>query len=175
MSSRPLGRWLFGKLPILGDFVARGLDYGLRDSLDAWLSDEMEAGRAQFGEEFEARYDCAPAWCFVDRDPQGLWCGGALCASVDAAGRRFPVMLAQPAEDASDAAVQAGGCLEAIYAAFAEGWDADRLHSSAVATVELPWQPVEPSWALIDEQGPVRTYPGRFPAGVIATMMELAA
>ena len=174
MSCRPVGRWLFGKLPSQGDFVARGLDFPLRDSLDGWLSGELQTAKDAFGDDFEMRYDSAPAWFFVDRDPTGQWSGGALCASIDGVGRRFPVMLAEPADDAADAAARAGGCLDALYEAFAEGWDADRLQASAIACTELSWQPSEPAWALVGEDGPAQVLPGRFPHGVINAMMEQA-
>jgi type VI secretion system ImpM family protein len=175
MSCRPVGRWLFGKLPSLGDFVVRGLDFPLRDSLDGWLSGEVQTARDAFGDAFEARYDSAPAWYFVDCDPQGQWSGGALCASIDLAGRRFPVMLAVPASGAADAASRARGSLDALYAAFAGGWDADRLQASEIVGAELPWHPDTPGWALVGEDGPARVLPGRFPNGVIQAMMELAA
>ena len=174
MSCRPVGRWMFGKLPVQGDFVARGLDFALRDALDAWLSRQMEQGRNRFGAEFEARYDAAPAWCFIDCDPDGQWSGGTLCASVDAAGRRFPVMLAVPAEDAAEAAGLAAGCLETLYGAFADGLDADGLHASAVIARESAWRPDHPSWALLGD-GPGAELPGRFPAAIVSTMMEMAA
>ena len=175
MSCRPLGRWLFGKLPSQGDFVARGLDFLLRDSLDGWLSGELQAAREVFGDDFETRYDNAPAWCFVDRDPNGRWSGGALCASIDVTGRRFPVMLAGPTDTAADAAAYARGCLDALYGAFAGGWDADRLHSSEITCSEQPWEPTDPAWALVGEDGPAQVLAGRFPQGVINAMMELAA
>lgn len=175
MSSRPVGRWLFGKLPALGDFVARGLDFTLRDGIDAWLSQQMQRGREAFGDEFEARYDTAPAWCFVDCDPDGNWSGGALCASVDAAGRRFPVMLAAPANDCADAAALSGGCLETLYAAFTNGWDADALQAGAIMPVDQGWAPDGSGWALLGEDGTAAALPGRFPDRVVLTMMELAA
>lgn len=175
MSCRPLDRWMFGKLPALGDFVARGLDFPLRDAIDSWLSAQMQEGRERFGAGFEARYDAAPAWYFVDCDPDGKWSGGAMCASIDAAGRRFPVLLATPANDGVEAAALAGGCLEAIYAAFGNGWGADTLHASAIEPVELDWKPQGPAWALLAQDGLASELPGRFPAGVVTTMMELAA
>ncbi len=174
MSHRPLTRWLFGKLPAQGDFVSRGLDYGLRDALDAWLTAQVADARGR-SPDFEERYDAAPAWHFVDRDPDGAWSGGALCASLDAAGRRFPVMLAAPANDAAHAAQQAGACLEALYGAFGGGWDADALHAAPLAAGEAPWAPEGPEWVLIGEDGPGAVLPGRFPTRVIATMLEMAA
>ena len=59
MSSQPLNRWLFGKLPALGDFVSRGLDMSARDRLDGWLSAEMQDGRTRWGDDFDLRYDAA--------------------------------------------------------------------------------------------------------------------
>lgn len=174
MSSRPVGRWLFGKMPVLGDFLSRGLDFALRDGLDHWLSAGMEAARARFPD-FDDRYVAAPAWCFVDQDPAGLWSGGALCASVDAAGRRFPLMLATPAEDAGQASALAGGCLNTLYAALGEGWDADRLHGAAIDPVALPWHPAAPTWAMIAQDGTAVVAPGRFPPDIVPRMLEMAA
>ena len=175
MSRRPLGSWLFGKLPALGDFISRGIDFTFRDLLDHWLTAELEAARAHFGEEFEQRYLTAPAWCFIDCDPQGQWCGGAMCASVDAPGRKFPVIAGTAANDAGEAARLAGGCLEVLYEALAGNWDADRLHTSEIAAVGLAWQPEVPCWSLIGEDGATVELPGRFPHGVIIQMLEFAA
>ena len=166
---------MFGKLPALGDFMSRGLDFAHRDALDHWLSGEMEAARTALGDGFDDRYFGAPAWFFVDRDPDGQWSGGALCASVDAAGRKFPVMAAAPAKDVAEALALAGGCLDALHSAFAQGLDADGLQSLALAPGEVPWQADGPAWALVGEQGPAVVLPGRFPAGIVTTMMELAA
>jgi type VI secretion system ImpM family protein len=175
MSSRPLGRWLFGKLPALGDFLSRGLDFDLRDAIDHWLSSEMETARARFGAGFDARYFTAPAWCFVDCDPAGLWSGGALCASVDAAGRLFPIMAGAPANDVDEAVALAGGMLELLYAALAQSWSADRLHDEPLAPAGLPWQPSAAGWAVIGEGGPPVQLPGRFPRRIVECMVELAA
>lgn len=175
MSSRPVTRWLFGKLPAHGDFVARGLDFGLRDALDHWLSGEMDDARARHGDDFAERYDAAPAWHFVDRDPSGAWSGGALCASVDRVGRRFPVMIAAPADDPADAAAVAGGCLALLYDALGQDWDADRLQGEARHEPVPGWTPVAPEWALIGDDGVGSTRAGRFPAGILAAMMEVAA
>lgn len=175
MSSLALTPWLFGKLPALGDFVSRGIDMAARDRLDGWLSSEMEAARDRWGDAFDARYDAAPAWTFVDRDETGHWCGGALCASMDRAGRRFPLLAAAPAEDASAAASTGAAWIEAMYQGFAEGWDADALLAVPLGAGSITWQPVAPEWALVGESGPVVQVPGSFPSGVIDRMLELAA
>jgi type VI secretion system ImpM family protein len=175
MSSLALKPWLFGKLPALGDFVSRGIDMATRERLDAWVSAEMETARGRWGDAFEGRYDNAPAWTFVDRDDAGNWSGGALCASMDRSGRRFPLLVSAPADDASTAAMTGTAWIEAMYQGFAEGWDADALLTAQRTTGATSWQPVEPEWALVGENGPVVRVPGSFPSGVIDRMLELAA
>ncbi|MCC7267702.1 MAG: type VI secretion system-associated protein TagF [Caulobacteraceae bacterium] len=87
---------LFGKLPSHGDFVARGLDAPARAAWDGWLSEGMAGARAALGEAFDAAYEAAPPWRFVTGPgPFGeSWRAGTLTPSVDAVGRRFPVILA---------------------------------------------------------------------------------
>ncbi|MEZ5749055.1 MAG: type VI secretion system-associated protein TagF [Caenibius sp.] len=174
MSGRPLGRWLFGKLPVLGDFVARGLDMAQRERLDAWLSEEMEIARERFPDDFEHRYDSAPAWNFVDCDDTGRWSGGVLCASMDRAGRRFPLMCAAPARDAGQAVAISGAWMEILQHAFASGWGADRIQRAELVETGLAWEPELPQWTLIGEDGPAKLLDGRFPRGVVWTMAEMA-
>lgn len=173
MSCRPVSRWLFGKLPALGDFVSRGIEREFRDELDRWLSDEMEQARITYPD-FEERYDIAPAWNFVDCDETGLWSGGALCASVDRAGRRFPVIMAAPADDPEQAAGLSAACLSALCDALSQGWDADGLHAAELAPTQLPWNPVATEWVLLGEEGPAYTATDRFPGGIVSVMLEMA-
>jgi type VI secretion system ImpM family protein len=175
MSRLALTPWLFGKLPALGDFVSRGIDMATRDRLDAWLSSEMEAARERWGEAFEARYDAAPAWTFVEQDEDGNWYGGALCASMDRAGRRFPLLAAAPAENATSAAAIGAAWIDSMAQGFGEGWDADTLLATPLAAQQVPWQPTAPEWALVGEQGPAVRLLGSYPTGVIDRMLELAA
>ena len=175
MSRRPLTRWLFGKLPARGDFLSRGLDFAMRDAIDQWLSADIAAARARFGAAFDTRWQAAPPWCFVDADDLGQWSGGGLCASVDAAGRAFPLVIAVPANDPGEAAAAAGGCVEALHAALGTGWSADDLQVAPITPVALGWQPAAPAWALIGEAGPPLVAPGRFPRGVVSRMLEVAA
>lgn len=180
MSCRPLGRWLFGKIPGQGDFVHRGLDdYDMRDGLDRWLTEDLAAAKAAYAD-FDARYDRAPAWNFVDCDADGRWSGGALCASIDRVGRRYPVVLAAPAEDAAHAAAVSGACLSALGDAIAQGWDADALHAAPLDSAPPPqdaggWRPHAAQWALLGEDDtPVVTLDGRFPSHAVSKMLELA-
>ncbi len=175
MSHRPLDRWIFGKLPSHGDFVSRGLDFGLRDALDHWLAEETRLAQDRFGEELEARWFAAPAWCFVDRDADGLWSGGALCASIDSAGRKYPAVMAVPVETHGDAGLAAGGCLEVLYAALAGRWDVDRLHAAPIVPTRLGWDSDSAAWALLAEDGTSLVEAGRFPSGIVPRMLEMAA
>jgi type VI secretion system ImpM family protein len=165
---------LFGKLPAHGDFVSRGADRAFVDALDVWLAEEMRLAAGQFPEDFDERYRQAPAWAFVDLDPDGAWSGGALCASVDRAGRKFPLVLAMPADGPDEARQLAGGCLDTICLAFGENCDADALHAAPVAAAELPWEPAGSAWALLDGDGAAVELAGRFPRGIIAAMSKVA-
>ena len=108
--------WVFGKLPAHGDFVARGMDAATRTALDDWLAAAMEAARARYPD-FEDRFDAAQPW-----RAEGDGVAGAIAASQDAVGRRFPVLLLTDGGQHGPAA-----CEELLYAAITEGWDADRL------------------------------------------------
>jgi type VI secretion system ImpM family protein len=160
----------------LGDFVSRGLDAPLRARIDGWLSAEMAAARARWDEpEFADRYDRAPAWTFVDDTLGACWTGGAMCASVDRAGRRYPLVVASAANDAEEAAGIAAGWLGAVESAFAEGWDADALLGAPLAPRAIAWEPSENEWALVAEEGPAVSLRGSFPVGTVTTMLEFAA
>ncbi len=180
VSDRPLGRWLFGKLPSHGDFISRGLSHDLRDALDIWLSAELRDAQGRYGTGFDDRYFAAPAWMFVDCDRSGQWSGGALCASVDAVGRLFPVIAGAPANDAHDAIIAATGCIELLFATFSNTWSADQMIAAQADAIggphaSVPWQTDRAAWALIGESGPPIVMPGRYPRGVIARMIEVAA
>ncbi|WP_372731490.1 type VI secretion system-associated protein TagF [Novosphingobium sp.] len=166
---------LFGKLPAHGDFVSRGIDALNRDALDLWLTAEMERAQSVWGDSFERRYGAAPVWHFVETDAAGNWSGGILCASTDRVGRRFPLMFVGPAPDCESAANTSAGCLTLVAKAFAEGWDADHLVSTAVQPEEMPWHPAAPAWALVGEDGPLIELLENRPSGVIARMLEMAA
>jgi type VI secretion system ImpM family protein len=140
-SVRGLRAILFGKLPSHGDFISRGLDLTACDAWDRWASEGLETARATLGERFDDAHDRAPPWRFIDAPGRfGTdWRAGALAPSIDAAGRRFMIMLA--AEGLSPG--QAGGGGEAIaeemealiYQAFEAGWDADATIEAAQAPV----------------------------------------
>ena len=174
-STRPTEAWLFGKIPAHGDFVSRGLPPAMHEALDLWLSAELARARARFPD-FDRRYQSAAPWHFVDCDPDGAWSGGALCPSVDAVGRRFPIVVAAPADTAAEANAAARAALELIFAALGEGWDASRLHVALSEIAPAASEPVSAQavWAIEAEDGTRIEMTGRFPEGLVERMLELA-
>jgi len=78
---------IIGKLPAHGDFIARGIEFGLREKLDLWMSQWIEQARAELGEDFETVYCSAAPWIF-----EGTRCRAVLIPSADAVGRLFPLL-----------------------------------------------------------------------------------
>lgn len=174
---RPVGAWLFGKIPAHGDFISRGLDHATHTLLDDWLSVEVARARERFAD-FDVRYVQAPPWYFVDQDGAGAWSGGALCLSVDKVGRRFPILVAAPASGAETAREVALAALELVFTTFSEGWDADQLAlalGSIVADSGSGPLPTQTVWAIEGDDGTRIEMTGRFPEGLISRMLELAA
>lgn len=159
---------LFGKLPAHGDFVARGLSTNER----AWWDGALSAGLVAAGgvAMSTAAYDRAPPWRFLLSRPEGEL-SGTLAASMDAAGRRFPVMVAYRGRDSAMAA----GCEMAVYDALADGWTADAL-LAAVRAADAPPPPVARGWwvdgGAVDGHAPVEDGD---PAVVIPAMIALGA
>ncbi len=115
--------WVFGKLPAHGDFVARGMDGATRGMLDDWLSGALVSARARYPGDFADRFDAAQPWLAA-----GDGVSGALAASQDAAGRRYPILLLTDGIDHDPAA-----CEELLRSAIVEGWEVDRLAQVAGA------------------------------------------
>lgn len=107
---------LFGKLPAHGDFVSRGLSAAEREMVDLWLSASLADARATYEELFDETYDWALPWA-----GEGEGVAGAIAASQDAAGRRFPALLL----------CRGGDAVALLSEAIAERWDADRLVAAA--------------------------------------------
>lgn len=113
--------WVFGKLPAHGDFVARGMTAEDRAALDTWLSVSLLDAREAYGADFADRFDAAQPW-----RAEGDGVAGAIAASQDAVGRRFPLLLLADA-----AALDPAACEELLRSAIMEGWDVDRLAMAA--------------------------------------------
>ncbi len=175
MSCRPVTAWLFGKMPTHGDFVARGLSPARRDRLDIWLSAEMIRSREHYGNAFDAAFDSAPPWRFVNDDAG--WEGGALCASIDSAGRRFPLIVGREVSDAVGASIAAEACETAIYRAFDNRLSADELWDVAAdeRTRIKSHDAASGWWTDGNDSFPARHLLDPYPIGLIATMLEASA
>ena len=176
MSGLTLTAWLFGKLPAHGDFIARGLSPAQRDKLDHWLSNEMVQARDVYGARFDDAYDAATPWFMSARDEDGIWQGAAICPSVDAAGRRFPIIAGCSADAAGAAAGMAARSEAAIYRAFEEGLSADGLHQRLAddfMTVTMTWDTIPEGWW---RDGNERVEPdqlaGFAPIGLVTRMLR---
>lgn len=155
---------LFGKLPAHGDFIARGLTAGDRTIFDDWLSASLADAREALGDRFDECFDAAPPWRYRGTG------AGALAASQDAAGRRFPALLI--VEDGDDAAAQA--CEDLLYSAIGEGWSADRLAEAAASLDAGAGARVAPGWSVADSDGTeVAALAGARPPGLIRAMLAL--
>lgn len=85
----------YGKLPVLGDFVGRGVEPAIVDRWDGWLQEAMAASRASLGEQWLDLYLTAPMWRFHTH--AGVLCespvAGVVFPSVDRVGRYFPLTV----------------------------------------------------------------------------------
>lgn len=96
---------LFGKLPMLGDFVSRGLGSEDLRRIDTWLAQGMLALQSS-AENWMQPYLVSPVWqCLI---PAGRLCeracAGALMPSVDRVGRYFPLLVTRPLSTQIDGA-----------------------------------------------------------------------
>lgn len=99
------GPGLYGKMPMLGDFVSRGLPREFVDPWDDWLSRGLARSRETLGEDWLRLYLNGPVWRFVLQP--GIFTrmavAGVLMPSVDAANRHFPLTIAALARSSSGA------------------------------------------------------------------------
>jgi type VI secretion system protein ImpM len=96
LTATPAMPGLYGKLPILGDFVSRRLPAEFIRPWDAWIQTALSASKEQLGAQWLEIYLTSPIWRFV-LSPGN--CGdsalaGVLMPSVDKVGRYFPLTLA---------------------------------------------------------------------------------
>ncbi|WP_454762103.1 type VI secretion system-associated protein TagF [Caulobacter segnis] len=149
----------FGKLPTHGDFVSRGLTANEREAWDRWASASLEAARAALGDAFENGHDTAPPvrFAFGSSAFGSGWSTGALTASIDAAGRRFIIVLGVRTDTARSARERIAEAAEdEIHRAFEAGSDIDAMVAKAqdvFQTLESEgdpdaygrfWRPVSP-------------------------------
>lgn len=85
----------YGKIPVLGDFVHRGLSQRQIDVWDEWLQGCMTESRRELGQRWLDFYLEAPIWYFAAGPgnlDQQTWIG-VLIPSVDRVGRYFPFSI----------------------------------------------------------------------------------
>ena len=164
---------LFGKLPAHGDFVSRGITPDARQALDLWLARSLADARVALGARFEEAYEEAPPWRFAWADAEG-WAAGAMAPSVDAVGRRYPILLALGALAGEQVEPAADLAENLLYDALEGGWDADRLHGAAVAVAPEagePWTGGEGWWTLGAERFTEAYLVGARPPGLMTTVL----
>jgi type VI secretion system ImpM family protein len=87
-----------GKLPATADFVRRGADSEAFGALYSWLLDGVQSGAFARGD-WVGRVPLGAVQAMCYRAPRGATLlAGALAASSDAAGRRFPIAAASELE-----------------------------------------------------------------------------
>ena len=94
----------FGKLPIKGDFVARGLPRSFIETWDAWLQDRLSASQQRLQDYWLETYLTCPLWRFAlspGMIDDNAW-AGVIMPSVDSVNRHFPLTLAYPLPAATD-------------------------------------------------------------------------
>jgi type VI secretion system protein ImpM len=139
-----LAVFAFGKLPAHGDFVARGLSAAERDAWDEWASAGLARAREALGGAFDEAHDRAQPWRFAFGQAGAGRFGagrraGVLAPSIDAAGRRYVIVVGAVAasglpgdgEGAAAAEILEGE----IYRAFEQGCDIDQLTANAAAAL----------------------------------------
>lgn len=140
---------LFGKLPAHGDFISRGLSGSVRAAIDQWLSDWLDACRAATGAAFAQTYEAAAPWLL--ESPR---CTAVLLPSMDAVGRRFPLLVASQPDRATQQVY------DAAIDALVDLASSDRLRDNLAA---LPAQdgaaPRQPCWFLPEGAEPALPAP----------------
>ena len=176
-----MSAFVFGKMPGHGDFVARGLTAERRERLDAWLSQALNDARESLGHAFDAAYDRAPPWRFAYDDGEEGWAAGALAPSVDAAGRRFPLLAGRTNVVAEGATAVAEAVEAVLYEALTQGWTVDQVLAAAEDVPVTPASPVEGDrWWTVgggadDIAFPAATIDGAAPPDLISRMLTCEA
>lgn len=165
--------FLWGKLPAHGDFVVRGLAPLVRDRLDQWLAASLADAREALGGGFEEAYDQAPPWRFAWMEPQG-WAAGAMAASIDSVGRRYPILVGMNGLTSTAVESVANGVEDLLYDALASRWDADALVTAAGAITPgeaEPWTYGVRWWTLTADEDEDRSVTGDYPPLLIRNML----
>jgi len=122
-----LAAGFFGKHPGFGDFIAEGLPEALRAEMESWLTPTLAQLREDIGDDWADTYDSARAlrfWIGPGVLAQAGALRGVICASRDAVGRRFPLVLLSAEPNPAPPPIAPGQDLyEALEEAVAEATD----------------------------------------------------
>ena len=118
----------FGKVPSHGDFIERGLPQHFVNAMDEWLQGALACSQGALGHDWLQTYLTSPIWRIGLSDgaiDSQQWLA-IICPSVDAAGRYFPLVIAEKVRQGN------------IFAAFQNNADwfehAEKLALSALET-----------------------------------------
>lgn len=162
---------VFGKLPAHGDFVSRGLSGAERDAMDGWLSASLAAARDGLGATFCDLWDRAPPWRFG-----AAGAAGALAPSVDAVGRRYPILVRRTGLAPGQVASAAEACEALLFDALAGGWSADALADAVGAVAPeagQDWQGAALWWTEGGEAFPPASIAGDRPAELMRKVLSV--
>lgn len=89
---------IYGKVPIKGDFISRGLNRSVIEKLDFWFQEGLQNSRQTLNEQWLELYSVAPIWHFYL--PPGIlsdlaWIG-IWMPSADRVTRNFPLVVLDP-------------------------------------------------------------------------------
>jgi type VI secretion system protein ImpM len=158
-----MGRFVYGKHPAFGDFLTAGLSGVAQDRIETWLNASLSTLKSAWGDMWEHGFDASPpiAFWIGARVTGGGAVRGAMIASRDKVGRRFPLiagwegpgplppavdptdtscaeMAAVLAELAPDQAKGAQGMLDLLPEVEGEDVDADAAFWAARDDGDLP-------------------------------------
>ena len=126
----------FGKVPTIGDFIARRIPKDFAPLWEDWLQTLLVASRQRFGAEWQAAWLEMPVWHFV------LGAGvvarhrayGVLIPSVDRVGRDFPLTILGVGQDHGSPLSHWALAVEALaLAALDDGFSASGLDADLAA------------------------------------------
>jgi type VI secretion system ImpM family protein len=100
-NSSPQKVAVFGKTPRMGDFLRVGSGGAAGEALEQWVEQGLAWAEAKRGSSWPSSYGAGATYAFVFRPPRTSSAKDALVGvikpSVDAVGRRFPLVVYAPA------------------------------------------------------------------------------
>ncbi|MHC9236929.1 type VI secretion system-associated protein TagF [Pseudooceanicola sp. 502str34] len=145
---------VFGKLPVAGDFVARGLAPGQRARVDAWLTRHLaEAAR------WPERWPAEGLYALIEGEAPLLL---LVVPSCDAAGRAFPLAAVVPGDGITQAGAERWGAAVLPHLDRATEGLCDAGELAGALTVALEDEPGEGGPPLVP---PLVWARGRAPVG----------